>query len=124
MGAAIEQEADGIDLGTDSGRLAARILIAVAKAAHERKSERQKLANEADAIGGKRRTGTPRPGREAAVEHACKLIRSGRRPADAGLRATCDAILDQLAGTWNNTAARNAGSYAAALARLAPPRSR
>lgn len=84
MGAAIEQEADGIDLGTDSGRLAARILIAVAKAAHERKSERQKLANEADAIGGKRRTGTPRPGREAAVEHACKLIRSGPPTSGCG----------------------------------------
>jgi site-specific DNA recombinase len=41
-------EADGvIDLGTDSGRLAARILVAVAKAEQERKSERQKLANEA-----------------------------------------------------------------------------
>jgi site-specific DNA recombinase len=55
-------EADGvIDLGTDSGRLAARILVAVAKAEQERKSERQKLANEAAAIAGKRRLGTPRP---------------------------------------------------------------
>ena len=55
-------EAEGtIDLGTDSGRLAARILVAVAKAEQERKSERQKLANEAAAIGGKRRLGTPRP---------------------------------------------------------------
>src|SRR5580658_1217729 len=55
-------EADGvIDLGTDSGRLAARILVAVAKAEHERKSERQKLANEAAAVSGKRRLGTPRP---------------------------------------------------------------
>lgn len=34
-----------------------------------------------------------------------------------------DAILDRLAETWNNTASRN-GGYAAALARLAPPRSR
>jgi site-specific DNA recombinase len=55
-------EADGIiDLGTDSGRLAARILIAVAKAEQERKSERQKLANESAAVAGKRRRGTPRP---------------------------------------------------------------
>jgi site-specific DNA recombinase len=55
-------EADGtIDLGTDSGRLAARILVAVAKAEQERKSERQKLANEAAAAAGKRRLGTPRP---------------------------------------------------------------
>ena len=39
-------EADGtIDLGTDSGRLAARILVAVAKAEQKRKPERQKLAN-------------------------------------------------------------------------------
>jgi DNA invertase Pin-like site-specific DNA recombinase len=55
-------EAEGtIDLGTDSGRLAARILVAVAKAEQERKSERQKLANEAAAVGGQRRLGTPRP---------------------------------------------------------------
>ena len=55
-------EADGIiDLGTDSGRLAARILVAVAKAEQERKAERQKLANEAAAVAGKRRLGTPRP---------------------------------------------------------------
>ena len=41
-------EVDGnIDLGTDSGRLHARILIAVAKAEQERKAERQKPANEA-----------------------------------------------------------------------------
>ena len=50
-----------IDLGTDSGRLAARILIAVAKAEQERKAERQKLANEQAAINGKRFLGGPRP---------------------------------------------------------------
>ena len=55
-----------IDLGTDSGRRAARILIAVAKAEQERKSERQKLANEAAAVNGQRspagraRSGTAR----------------------------------------------------------------
>ena len=55
-------EVDGnIDLGTDSGRLAARILIAVAKAEQERKAERQKLANEQAAINGKRFLGGPRP---------------------------------------------------------------
>jgi site-specific DNA recombinase len=55
-------EVDGnIDLGTDSGRLAARILIAVAKAEQERKAERQKLAFEQAAINGKRFTGCPRP---------------------------------------------------------------
>jgi site-specific DNA recombinase len=55
-------EVDGnIDLGTDSGRLAARILIAVAKAEQERKAERQKLANEQAALNGKRFTGGPRP---------------------------------------------------------------
>src|SRR5260370_44165 len=55
-------EVDGnIDLGTDSGRLAARILIAVAKAEQERKAERQKLANEQAAINGKRVMGGPRP---------------------------------------------------------------
>jgi site-specific DNA recombinase len=55
-------EAEGsIDLGTDSGRLHARIMIAVAKAEQERKAERQKLANEIAAINGKRPMGTPRP---------------------------------------------------------------
>ena len=55
-------EVDGnIDLGTDSGRLHARILIAVAKAEQERKAERQKLANEQAAINGQRFTGGPRP---------------------------------------------------------------
>ena len=55
-------EAEGnVDLGTDSGRRAARILVAVAKAEQERKSERQKLANEAAAVNGQRRLGTPRP---------------------------------------------------------------
>jgi site-specific DNA recombinase len=83
-------EADGIiDLGTDSGRLAARILIAVAKAEQERKSERQKLANEAAAVRGKRRLGTPRPfgysddrvtpdpAEGPAVAQACALLLGG-----------------------------------------------
>ena len=53
-------EVDGnIDLGTDSGRLHARILIAVAKAEQERKAERQKLANEAG--GGQRQAVHRRP---------------------------------------------------------------
>jgi site-specific DNA recombinase len=55
-------EVDGsIDLGTDSGRLHARIMIAVAKAEQERKAERQKLAFEQAAINGKRFIGCPRP---------------------------------------------------------------
>jgi site-specific DNA recombinase len=55
-------EVDGsIDLGTDSGPLHARIMIAVAKAEQERKAERQKLAFEQAAINGKRFTGCPRP---------------------------------------------------------------
>jgi site-specific DNA recombinase len=83
-------EADGvIDLGTDSGRLAARILVAVAKAEQERKSERQKLANEAAAIAGKRRLGTPRPfgycddhvtphpAEGRAVAEACRVLLGG-----------------------------------------------
>jgi DNA invertase Pin-like site-specific DNA recombinase len=83
-------EADGvIDLGTDSGRLAARILVAVAKAEQDRKSERQKLANEAAAVAGKRRTATPRPFGYAAdrvtpdpaegpaVAQACRMLLGG-----------------------------------------------
>jgi site-specific DNA recombinase len=83
-------EAEGsIDLGTDSGRLHARIMIAVAKAEQERKAERQKLANEQAAINGKRRMGTPRPFGYAAdhvtphpqegpaVARACALLLGG-----------------------------------------------
>ena len=82
-------EADGvIDLGTDSGRLAARILVAVAKAEQERKSERQKLANEAAAIAGKRPGGprpfgygddhvTPHPAEGPAVAAACAALLGG-----------------------------------------------
>jgi hypothetical protein len=47
---------------------------------------------------------------------------AAQRMLDSG--QTRDTILDRLAGTWNKTAAQNAGSYAAALARLAPPRPR
>ena len=62
-------EVDGnIDLGTDSGRLAARILIAVAKAEQERKAERQKLANEA---GGDQRQAVP--GRPAPVRVPARI---------------------------------------------------
>jgi site-specific DNA recombinase len=83
-------EAEGsIDLGTDSGRLHARIMIAVAKAEQERKAERQKLANEIAAINGKRPMGTPRPFGYAAdhvtphpqegpaVARACALLLGG-----------------------------------------------
>lgn len=87
-------EAEGvIDLGTDSGRLAARIMIAVAEAEQERKAERQKLANEAAAVKGQRRMGTPRPFGYAgdrvsahpvegpAVAQACKALLGGGRSA-------------------------------------------
>ncbi len=81
-------EANGvIDLGTDSGRLAARILVAVAKAEQERKSERQKLANEAAAIAGKRPAGGPRPFGYAA-DHVTPHPAEG--PAVA---AACAALL-------------------------------
>ena len=114
-------EADGIiDLGTDSGRLAARILIAVAKAEQERKSERQKLANEAAAVNGKRRLGTPRPFGYAkdhvtphpvegpAVAEACAMLlgggtlsgvmrewtTAGVQPGAVHVRAGVDAAVD------------------------------
>ena len=76
-------EVDGnIDLGTDSGRLAARILIAVAKAEQERKAERQKLANEQAAINGKRFLGGPRPfgyGEDHVTAHPVEARRWRRR---------------------------------------------
>jgi DNA invertase Pin-like site-specific DNA recombinase len=117
-------EADGsIDLGTDSGRLAARIFVAMAKAEQERKSERQKLANEAAAISGKRRLGTPRPFGYAddhvtphpvegpAVAGACAMLLGGgsisgvlREWAGAGLKPPQEA----RRGTtrWNRTSIR------------------
>jgi len=114
-------EADGvIDLGTDSGRLAARILVAVAKAEQERKSERQKLANEAAAVAGQRRLGTPRPFGYAedrvsahpvegkAVADACKALLGGgtisgvmREWSAAGLRPA-----QSKTGKWNRTSIR------------------
>src|SRR5450755_5184440 len=114
-------EADGIiDLGTDSGRLAARILVAVAKAEQERKSERQKLANEAAAVQGKRRLGTPRPfgycddhvtphpEEGPAVDDACKALLGGgtlssvmREWADAGLRPA-----QSKTGKWSRQSIR------------------
>jgi len=114
-------EADGvIDLGTDSGRLAARILVAVAKAEQERKSERQKLANEAAAIAGKRRLGTPRPfgysddhvtphpEEGAAVAEACRVLLGGgtlsgvmREWAAAGLTPAQSAT-----GRWSRQSIR------------------
>jgi site-specific DNA recombinase len=81
-------EADGvIDLGTDSGRLAARILVAVSKAEQDRKSERQKLANEAAAVAGKRRLGTPRPFGYCA-DHVTPHSQEGPAVRDA-----CEALI-------------------------------
>lgn len=114
-------EADGvIDLGTDSGRLAARILVAVAKAEQERKSERQKLANEAAAIHGQRRLGTPRPfgylddhviahpAEGQAVADACASLLGGgtisgvmREWSSAGLHP-----VQAKSGKWNRTSVR------------------
>ena len=83
-------EAEGsIDLGTDSGRLHARIMIAVAKAEQDRKAERQKLANQRAAIDGKRFVGgqrpfgyaddhlTPHPDEGPAVAEACTMLLGG-----------------------------------------------
>ena len=90
-----EVEGD-IDLGTDSGRLHARIMIAVAKAEQERKAERLKLANEQAAIHGKRFTGCPRPFgycedhvtahpvEGPAVAEACAALLGGGRSAGSG----------------------------------------
>jgi site-specific DNA recombinase len=114
-------EADGmIDLGTDSGRLAARILVAVAKAEQERKAERQKLANEVAAVAGQRRLGTPRPFGYAedrvsahpvegpAVADACKVLLGGgtisevmREWQAAGLQPA-----QSKTGKWNRTSIR------------------
>ena len=114
-------EADGIiDLGTDSGRLAARILIAVAKAEQERKAERQKLANEPAAINGKRWLGAPRPfgyGEDhvtpdpvegPAVAEACAMLLGGgtvsgvmREWTAAGLRPA-----QARSGQWTRSSIR------------------
>ena len=75
-------EVDGnIDLGTDSGRLHARILIAVAKAEQERKAERQKLANEQAAVNGQAVPGRAAPVR---VPRGSRDRPPGRRPGSGG----------------------------------------
>jgi site-specific DNA recombinase len=114
-------EVDGpIDLGTDSGRLAARMFIAFAKAEQERKIERQHLANEAAAIAGKARKGTPRPfgwlpdritpdpQEGPAVAQACAMVLGGgslagvtREWAKAGLKPVQSA-----SGRWTPTSVR------------------
>jgi site-specific DNA recombinase len=114
-------EVDGpIDLGTDSGRLAARMFIAFAKAEQERKAERQKLANSAAAVNGKPRKGTPRPfGWQAdrvtpdpvegpAIVAACAMMLGGgtlsgvmREWDAAGLRPP-----QSKTGTWKRTSIR------------------
>src|ERR1039457_6824292 len=119
-------EADGIiDLGTDSGRLAARILVAVAKAEQERKSERQKLANEAAAVAGKRPLGTQRPFgyrgdhvtahpvEGPAVADACAGLLGGgslsgvrREWAAAGLRPSQAPFGPLPANPWTRTSIR------------------
>jgi DNA invertase Pin-like site-specific DNA recombinase len=119
-------EADGIiDLGTDSGRLAARILVAVAKAEQERKAERQKLANEAAAVAGKRRLGTPRPfgycedhvtphpDEGPAVGEACRVLLGGgtlsgvmREWDKAGLRPAQAPFGPLPVQPWNRTSIR------------------
>jgi DNA invertase Pin-like site-specific DNA recombinase len=117
-------EVDGnIDLGTDSGRLHARILIAMAKAEQERKAERQKLANEQTAINGKRFLGTPRPFgycedhvtahpvEGAAVAGACAALLgggtiSGIRREWTTLGLTPPQQAQRGTTTWNRTSIR------------------
>ena len=117
-------EVDGsIDLGTDSGRLHARIMIAVAKAEQERKAERQKLAFEQAAINGKRFTGCPRPfGYQddhvtahpvegPAVAEACAALLGGG--AIRGIRREWTTLgltppqhAQRGTGVWNRTSIR------------------
>ncbi|HXP19044.1 MAG TPA: recombinase family protein [Streptosporangiaceae bacterium] len=103
-------EADGIiDLGTDSGRLAARILIAVAKAEQERKSERQKLANEAAAISGKRPLGGPRPFGYRG-DHVTADPAEGRAVADACAVLPGGGTLSGVMREWTRAGVRTAQS--------------
>jgi len=103
-------EADGIiDLGTDSGRLAARILIAVAKAEQERKSERQKLANEAAAISGKRPLGGPRPF-GYRDDHVTADPAEGRAVADACALLLGGGTLSGVMREWTRAGVRTAQS--------------
>jgi site-specific DNA recombinase len=115
-------EVDGpIDLGTDSGRLAARIFIAFAKAEQERKAARQRLANSAAAVNGKPRKGTPRPFgwlpdrvtpdpvEGQAIVEACAMMLGGgtlsgvmREWDKAGLRPP-----QSRTGTWKRTSIRS-----------------
>jgi site-specific DNA recombinase len=101
-------EADGIiDLGTDSGRLAARILVAVAKAEQERKSERQKLANEAAAVQGRRRLGTPRPFGYCA-DHVTPHPQEGPAVDDACGAVLGGATLSGVMREWEKAGLRPA----------------
>lgn len=107
-------EADGIiDLGTDSGRLAARILVAVAKAEQERKSARQKLANRGAAERGERRKGGNRqfgwtadklshvPEEAEAIRAACRRLVGGGP----------EVTLSRVVAEWNEKAHAGVPGY-------------
>lgn len=107
-------EADGIiDLGTDSGRLAARILVAVAKAEQERKSERQKLANRGAAERGERRKGGARQfgwtaDKQAHIPEEAKAIRGACRRLVAG---GPEVTLSRVVAEWNDRAHAHEAGY-------------
>jgi DNA invertase Pin-like site-specific DNA recombinase len=107
-------EADGIiDLGTDSGRLAARILVAVAKAEQERKIERQKLANRGTAErgeirkGGRRRFGWKPGNAEHDPAEAQAIRAASRRLVGGGPKVTLSVITAE----WTQRAHAHEAGY-------------
>ena len=110
-----------IDLGTDSGRLAARILVAVAKAEQERKSERQKLANEAAAVNGRRRLGTPRPF-GYCEDHVTPHPVESPAVADACAGLLGGGSISGVMRDWSKAGLRAAGALRAAAGAGVEPR--
>ena len=98
-GVGIATVSGDIDLTTDTGRMVARILAAVARAEVERKAERQRLANEQRAQQGKPHAGGPAPFGFAddRVTHVPEEAEAIRKAAEDVLRGVS---LNSIACDW------------------------
>jgi site-specific DNA recombinase len=115
-----------IDLTTDTGRMVARILAAVARAEVECKGARQKAANLQRAKNGEaswltrpfgfERDGSHRPNEAEALRHVYRMILDGGSLYAACQRLNGEGLISSYGKPWSSrslkitlTAARNAG---------------
>ncbi len=99
-GVVIATVAGDMDLSTDTGRMVARILAAVARAEVERKAQRQRLANEQAAREGMPHRGGTRPF-GYAQDHMTLVPREAEAFRTAALDVLSDASLGEIASAWH-----------------------